>query len=29
MYGKHTGFADHMIDEYGANSPNPAQALAF
>lgn len=29
MYGRHTGFADHMIDEYGANSPNPAQALAF
>ena len=29
MYGKHTGFADHMIDEYGANSPNPAQALTF
>ena len=29
MYGRHTGFADHMIDEYGANSPNASQALAF
>lgn len=29
MYGPHTGFADHMIDQYGANSPNPAQALEF
>lgn len=29
MYGRHTGYADHMIDQYGANSPNAAQALPF
>ena len=29
MYGRHTGHADHMIDQYGANSPNAVQALAF
>lgn len=29
MYGRHTEYADHMIDEYGANSPNAPHALAF
>lgn len=29
MYGRHTGFADHMIDQYGANSPNTVDALRF
>lgn len=29
MYGRHTGFADHMIDQYGANSPNAPNALSF
>ena len=29
MYGRHTEYADHMIDEYGANSPNAPNALAF
>ena len=29
MYGQHTGFADHMVDQYGANSPDTVDALRF